>query len=380
MSAPRPARVVHYARALGPGGTEKTLQILASGLDRDRFQPVVLALEDGPRRRLLQEAGVEVRVSPDPLPVLQRLRPDIVHVHRAGWPEPDLMRPLKLARVLRVVETNVFGRHDPSPLGRLAHRILFVSEFCRRRYGLVHSIDVEGPRYDVLYNPVRTDAYAHVEPDFSRPVVGRISRADPGKWSPLAMDMLPRLLAEVPEARYRVIGGTKEARARACELGVAETVDWLDPVLGEDELAAFLAGCSVFAHANAAGESFGMVIAEAMAAGLPVITHPSEGLRDNAQLELVEHDRTGLVAATAEEYGQAVAWLLRHPEHARAMGRAGREKARRLYDARAVVARLEEIYDRVLAQPTSHGVGSGHGRGASLLSAHPGADGLQAGS
>jgi glycosyltransferase involved in cell wall biosynthesis len=110
------------------------------------------------------------------------------------------------------------------------------------------------------------------------------------------------------------------------------------------ELAAFYGGLSVLAHANDTGESFGLVIAEAMACGLPVVTHPAAGDRDNAQLELVSHGETGLVAETPEQYAQAVGWLFAHPAEARIMGRNGRDKAQRLYRAQDVAARLGGLY------------------------------------
>ncbi len=84
-----------------------------------------------------------------------------------------------------------------------------------------------------------------------------------------------------------------------------------------------------------------------MAAGLPVVTHPCPGLRDNAQLELVEHGVTGLVADTVEDYAQAVLHLLRHPETARRMGEAGRRKAAALFDADAQARALEALYDEL---------------------------------
>jgi len=98
------------------------------------------------------------------------------------------------------------------------------------------------------------------------------------------------------------------------------------------------------AHANDTGESFGLVIAEAMACGLPVVTHPCEGLKDNAQLELVDQGVTGLIATSAEEYAGAVKFLFTHPEKARRMGQAGQEKAARLFRAQTVTKQLENIY------------------------------------
>ena len=121
-----------------------------------------------------------------------------------------------------------------------------------------------------------------------------------------------------------------------------------DPVHTDSEITQFLDTVSVLAHANDTGESFGLVIAEAMACGLPVVTHPSDGLKDNAQLELVEHTVTGLVARTTEEYANALKFLFSHPEEARRMGMAGQEKAGRLYRAQTVTRQLEAVYEELL--------------------------------
>jgi glycosyltransferase involved in cell wall biosynthesis len=148
-----------------------------------------------------------------------------------------------------------------------------------------------------------------------------------------------------------VIGATPDFLdfVRGHDLG--QNVECLPSEPRDEGLADFFGRMSLLAHANDTGESFGMAIAEAMAAGLPVVTHPAVGNRDNAQLELVEHGVTGLVAATVEDYAQAVLWLWRHPEEARRMGAAGREKAARLYRAQEIARQLEGMYDELLASP-----------------------------
>lgn len=347
MSAPR--TVLHVCGGLGLGGTEKAMQLLAAAMDPARYRPVVHAFADGPRRAQLTALGIPVHIGPDLLRTAARTAPDIIHLHRAGWPEPRLLRSVTLAGAAAVVETNVFGRHDPSPQAAVIDRHLFVSSFCLRRYGAVHGVDVSGPRHRVLYNPVDTAAFAACPGPTpgAPPVVGRVSRADPGKWSALALEFLPHLLAHVPGAEYRVIGGTPQAREWVAAHGLDAHVRFMEPVSGDAALAAFLGGLGVLAHANDTGETFGMVIAEAMAAGLPVVTHPCPGLKDNAQLELVEHGVTGLVAATPEDYAAAVVRLLADPALARRLGQAGRAKARTQYDTRVVAARLMDIYDEL---------------------------------
>ncbi len=350
----QPVRVLHIARTLGLGGTEKVLQLLVGHLDRRRFRPTVFAFEPGPRAAQIRASGVDTHIGGDLLRLIRDLSPEIIHLHRAGWPEPSLMRTIKLASADLaprpvVVETNVFGRHDPT--ATILDCTLFVSNFCAQRFAAETSIPAEPPRYRVLYNPVDTDFFAaHSNPDrdLSRPVAGRISRPDPGKWSALALDILPLLKQRVPGFRYRVIGHTDQARDYVRQHGLENCVEFLTPVSTDQELAGFYDTISVLAHANDAGESFGLVIAEAMACGLPVVTHPAQGKRDNAQLELVEHGRTGLVADTVEDYARAVAWCFEHPAEARAMGKAGQAKAAKLFRAQVVAGQLEAIYLELL--------------------------------
>jgi len=344
-------RILHIANSLGLGGTEKVMQLFVANLDRTRFLPAVYSPKDGERGPQIRSTGIDTFIGTDLLDVLKRFQPHIVHVHRAGWTEPEMLKPIKLAGTPVVVETNVFGRHDPSPSAAIIDRTLFVSSFCLKRFARSTGISTTPPRYSALYNPVDTDffkATARTVRDFSKPVAGRISRADPGKWSRLALDILPILARDIPDFKYHVIGGIPEAHDFVHAHGLEQTVEFHDPVATDKDIAAFLDNISVLAHANDTGESFGLVIAEAMACGLPVVTHPCEGLKDNAQLELVDHQVTGLIANTAEEYAGALKYLFSHPEEARRMGQAGREKAARLYRAQTVTRKLETIYSELL--------------------------------
>lgn len=350
MTEPR-IRVLHLAHGLGRGGTEKTLQLFVTHLDRKRFDPFVFAFADGERGKALRQAGVPVIVGPDLLAALERIRPHLVHIHRAGWPEPRLLRTLRLAGTPKVVETNVFGRFDPSPGAKVIDKHLFVSRFCLERYARDNGVDADDPGLGYLYNPVDTDFYDRqdLKRDWAKPVFGRLSRPDPGKWSGLALDVLPLVKARIPDFKCRMIGAVPEAFEFVRAKNLEQNVEFCESVNGEAELAGFFDGVNVLAHANDAGESFGLAIAEAMAAGLPVVTHPAAGNRDNAQLELVDHGVTGLVAGNAEEYAAALVRLMTRPDEAETMGRAGRDKAKRLFRVQNLVTKLENIYEQLLS-------------------------------
>ncbi len=349
--APAPIRVLHAVKSLGLGGTEKAMQLMVTHLDRALFEPFVFSFSTGDRHALLKEARIPVIVGPDLLHVLETLRPQVVHLHRAGWAEGELLAPvLRYRERPVVVETNVFGRFDPTPGGARIDLHLMLSRFCLDRLLAHHGLNLDPAKYRVLYYPVDTDAFAKATPaiDFSRHVAGRLSRSDPGKWSRLVFDMLPLLRELVPSFSFLVVGATPEFEDFVAKQGLAANVELVPPVLRDQELAAFFGRMSLLAHANDTGESFGLAIAEAQAAGLPVVTHPAQGERDNAQLELVEHGVNGLVAATAEDYAKAVYWLWQHPQEARAMGLAGQEKARKSYRAQHIAKTLGEIYLELL--------------------------------
>ena len=339
------------------------MQLFVTHLDKKIFQPLVWAPQAGPRGALLREQGIPVITGVPLGDAARRVNPDIIHVHRAGWAEPDLLRPLRAAfradphgRVPRlpiIVETNVFGRHDPSPSGRMIDVTLFVSHFCAERLRQAEGRSIEPPRFQVLYNPVDTDTLAALSPtpaarEYSRPVFGRISRPDPGKWSPLALASLPLVREVVPDFTFLIVGGTPEAETFVREHALERQVRFLPPLFTDVELADFFHKLSFLTHANTTGESFGLVIAEAMAAGLPVITHNSPNWKDNAQVELVLDGRTGLVADTPETYAAAVITLLRNPDLCQKMGTAGQARAQQLFRAQDIARKLESIYLQAL--------------------------------
>lgn len=94
-------------------------------------------------------------------------------------------------------------------------------------------------------------------------------------------------------------------------------------------------------------ETFGQVIIEAYAAGVPVIA--CEG---GAAMDLVQHGSTGLLAkrGDVDDLVAQVEWLLAHPDAARAMRSAARAAYETQFTADLNAQMLSEIYEQALAR------------------------------
>jgi phosphatidylinositol alpha-mannosyltransferase len=94
--------------------------------------------------------------------------------------------------------------------------------------------------------------------------------------------------------------------------------------------------------------SFGMVLLEAMSAGVPVVASRNSGFE-----RLLENGRQGLLIDPPDHelrFAAALDLLLEDLELARRMGAAGRQLALAAYAWPVVVDRLEELYERLLAR------------------------------
>ncbi len=333
-------RVLQACNQLGIGGTEKTIQVFSKYLNRDRFEVFVCGLcAGGSRVEELARLGITAIVQPPDLDrVIRDLSIDVYHIYRAGDYEPGTL-PFKRRGWPRIVETNVFDAVDP--LGNpMIDAHVFFSEWCRDdylgKYGRFH-----GKRYEVLYGPIDFDEFPRASKEFSW-TIGRCSRPDDQKWHPVCVEILPQVWRKAPKMRCRFQGATPRVRAHLQRLGIEDRVDFSEPVLG---VAEFYRGLDIYIHGARIGEGYGVVLAEAMANGLPVVTIATpQRKKCNAQAEVVDHNETGFVVRYTWEYAAAVVELLQNQTLRERFGQRGFEKARDCFEASRQTRKLEQLY------------------------------------
>jgi glycosyltransferase involved in cell wall biosynthesis len=139
-----------------------------------------------------------------------------------------------------------------------------------------------------------------------------------------------------------------DLKVLADRLGVADRVHWLGNVADPKEL---MQASDIFLLASV-GEAFGLVVAEAMACGVPVV-----GSRSGSLVEVVEEDSTGLLSAPLDSmaFAEAIERLARDSTRRTEMAARAVTRVRQYFTIELAVERTIDIYDSLWNDGPSRG-------------------------
>lgn len=225
-------------------------------------------------------------------------------------------------------------------LEKISARIA-VSEYARRT--LVEHL---GGDAVVIPNGVDVDFFADAEPDpaWSGQTLGFIGRIDePRKGLPVLMAAFPKIVAACPDVRLLVAGrGDEEEAVATLPADLRSRVEFLGMVTDEDK-ARLLRSVDVYVAPNTGGESFGIILVEALSAGAAVLASDLDAF---AQVL----DQGGAGDLFANENADALATgaiaLLRDPARRAELSARGSAHVRR-FDWSTVGADILAVYETV---------------------------------
>ncbi|MDI1443265.1 glycosyltransferase [Polyangium sp. 6x1] len=374
-ATPRPrTRVAHVVLGLRAGGLERVVLDLVQGIDRARFDPMVVALDepgelsprlapmDVPLRLLRRGKGLDPAVIGELADLFGREGIDLVHTHNPRPHVHGAIAALAARRVTgkrpRVVHTK-HGRNYPDDLGRvlanrmasaLSDRIVAVSDDARR---VALSIERGSARRLVtIRNGVDTRAYKPGDATRARHAlgvpagvlhVGCVARLSAEKDHASLIQAFARVRTSHPGARLTLVGDGAE-RASLEELVKKFGLQGAVSLLGHrDDVAALLPGFDLFALASRT-EGTSLTLLEAAAAGLPIVA-----TRVGGNPEIVTNGETGLLVPAGEPaaLADAIGSVWARPDRAR-MGAAGRALVEERYGIGKMISAYETLYAEVL--------------------------------
>ena len=336
------------------GGAESLVMPFVRGIDRDRYDVFVCCLTtigDNVNARNLDVINLgarnlrDIRAFRRLLRVIRENRIDLVHAHLAyaatwaafasritGVPSVATLHVAPPRRGLDRLRDRLMR----FALRRWSSQVIAVSDALRRQYG--------GEGFVVAHNGIDVERFAgsreesreRIAREFGIPrdakIVTTVSVLREGK----GVEVLLRAFEKIDDAWLLIIGDGPK-REEWQRLASNDRIRWAGFRRDVHEL---LPGCDLFVHASFE-DAFPTVLLEAMAAGLPVVASRVGGIPEITDEVLVP-------PGDAEALAHAMRELLDDDEHRRSMGEAARTHARERFSTAAWIARLEEIYSRVL--------------------------------
>jgi phosphatidyl-myo-inositol alpha-mannosyltransferase len=198
-------------------------------------------------------------------------------------------------------------------------------------------------------NGVAVAHYATAEPlpGYPRPgTVGFLGRYDePRKGMPVLLDGLARLAPARPELRLLVAGrGDAEDLLSELPPELAGRVELLGQV-SEADKARMLRSVDVYCAPNLGGESFGIILLEAMAAGAPILASDLDPFR-----RVLDDGRAGTLFRTGDPgaLARSLAGLLDDPARRQRLVGVGTDVVT-AYDWPVVAKQIVAVYETVVA-------------------------------
>ena len=284
---------------------------------------------------------------------------DIVHVQAAF--EPGL--PLIACKTMRRPKVGTFHSYwepdNPVDLIPRIFRPVFLDAVKKVQAFIAVSQSAEAAmrrhipdlQMEIILNGIDLDRFNPSVQPFEKYRDGKytvlyVGRMDPRKGAKFLFAALP-YLEDGLQGNYRVLvvgtGWMKKYYDALIPLKLRSRVEFAGYASPED-LPRYYRSADVYCSPATGGESFGIVLIEAMASGIPLVASDIEGYR-----WVIDPGREGLLVPprSPRHLANALIELAHHPEQCKTMGQSGRVKAAQ-YSWPSVVDRIEAVYRRVL--------------------------------
>lgn len=355
------------------GGGERQLYYLVTHLDFDRYQPIVVCPDDGIFADQLRCAKIPTIILPLPawrkaksLPFRHIAASRLVHfakqqriqlVHTSdSWLTPYVWRVKEqlgvpaISHIRNVIEPRRVGKYL---LGRM-DRLIAISQ--QTKAPLV-SAGIAPEKIDVILNCVDLSAFGSCaekrnvlreEFPLRRFLVGMVGRIEPFKRQKAFVQAASYIAKQSADISFLIVGGVhpisehatyaQELHQMIADLQLSNHIVFTGH---RDDMPRVMQGLDLLVTASA-----GSVIAEAMAAGKPVVGTPI-----GSASEMIDNGVTGWITPLEpiNQMAQKILQVAQDANLCERMGQEGRGRVERLFRVTEHVRQVQAVYDETLA-------------------------------
>lgn len=383
-------RILYFNPMERIGGSELSLLELLARLDRKRYEPVVIAPDEGAFLDAVRKLNIETRVVHFP----QSFKKTDKRAWSPGslknvawmWQVPSVINSvIKVIRNEKIdlVHTNGIKAHFLGGAAARLDRCPVVWHIREHLYpgkitGYLKKLSREWPSkiicnsnftasgfpdespVTVVYNGVDTKKFKPTDTRYQvcnrfgissdSLIVAMAGHFAPVKGQEQFIRMVALLKTEYPDIKGVIAGeeayfstGDYEAKLKSltAELGVENEVVFAGFI---GELQNLMNASDVFVVPSLM-EGFGRVALEATACGVPVVSTKAGGLA-----EIILHEKTGLSVepGSPEALTDGVKRILNNREYGRELGLAGRNRAEEVFSLDRMAVSVQNVYEEVL--------------------------------
>ena len=379
MPVPQKAKILHLITKLPYGGAQDNTLLSIEGMDKAAFAVDLASSPGGDWDQRARQAA--------------RRRFEIKHLRRDMAPVSDLLAIRELVHLLRRERYDLLHTHSSKAglLGRIAGRIARVPIIVHTVHGFPFNDQTFSPRMQQVYlNLERFGAHlcdqlimvaelnrqealtrgvgreaqmvvirsgldltrftglpdkmavrAQLDLPADAFVVGNIARVAACNGPNQLAELASQLVKRHPNLYFLIAGDGKLLPQLRARVGAAPRIKLLGY---REDVPALLSAMDVFVSTNLWG-GLGRSITEALAAGLPTVAFPVNGVP-----ELIQPGKTGLHApvGNASAMADRVTWIMTNPQEAQRLGVAGQKLVYEHYSAQRMVTDLDRLYRHLL--------------------------------
>ncbi len=175
-------------------------------------------------------------------------------------------------------------------------------------------------------------------------IISTIAELHERKGHKYLIEALKKIIDQFPNVKLVLIG---EGPEREKIESLIEKLDLKRHVIltgRQKEIPKLLKSSDIFCLPSRR-EAFGLVNAEAMITGLPVVASKAGGIP-----EIVEDGVTGFIVEkeNSEALTNALVKLIKSPEKRLQMGQAGKERVLKEFDAKVMAKKYEDLYEKII--------------------------------
>lgn len=261
-------------------------------------------------------------------------------------------------------EPKIMRKLYPRLINYLADEILCISKAVAQMF-----LENYVPHYKVkiIYNGINLSCYEgeldsnKLKREFNLSpnslLVGIVGRISPRKGHKYFIESARKVIDEVPEAKFFIIGWIeshakvytellKKLKRQIYELGLYKCVMLTGVRKDIPDIMSSLDVVVLASSSKAAPEPFGRVVVEAMAAGKAIVATNEGGVP-----EIIEDGKTGLLVppANSSEMAKAIIRLLKNEKERKEIGKVAKESIKDNFTEEIMVNNIEQIYKELIS-------------------------------